>query len=390
MTFGIVIYCFTFWVEPWREEFGAARGTIMLGITLLNVAMGVASPFAGRAVDRLPIKYLVCGGVACLSLGLALSAAATALWQILVLYATLIPIGVSLAGPLAAQALATRWFPDRQGFAIGLSTLGTSIGGFVLPPIATALLGAHGWRVAQFDLALATFVILLPAVWFIVRDPGPVLGTAAASPTPPSPHKHGTASHTFRQRNFWVIVASLLPIMIVTGSVQFNMAPHASDIGLDGQTTALAVSLMALVMIGGKLGFGYFADRTDHRFLMWAMIAMLAIAVMLFRNADGTTSYITAAIVYGIGVGGMLPLLGAMVARCFGASAFGSVMGLLGPFLMLGAIGPVITGWLRDVSGSYELAFSILLIGFLPSALAVYFLRQTAQQTPLEGSARAG
>ena len=51
--FGIGFFCFTFYVAPWREEFGSSRGDILAILVVVNVVMGVTAPFAGHAMDRL-------------------------------------------------------------------------------------------------------------------------------------------------------------------------------------------------------------------------------------------------------------------------------------------------------------------------------------------------
>ena len=117
ISFGIGIYCFTFWVAPWSAEFGVGRGDIMLVFFTLQVSMGLLAPFAGQAMDRLSVRALVCAGAVSLAVALVLAARATALWQLVVLYGSLVVGGTLLAGPLAAQTLTARWFGRRRGGA---------------------------------------------------------------------------------------------------------------------------------------------------------------------------------------------------------------------------------------------------------------------------------
>ena len=126
VAFGIGIYSFTFWVAPWSEEFAVGRGRVMTVFLTMQVAMGLFSPLAGRAVDRLSIRGLTVAGSLCLAGGLALAGRAGALWHLNLIYGTLIVAGMLLAGPLAGQTLAARWFTRRRGIAIGVVTAGTS------------------------------------------------------------------------------------------------------------------------------------------------------------------------------------------------------------------------------------------------------------------------
>ena len=118
--FGTIFFSFTMWAPEWAEEFNTPLSEIMLIIIILSFAQGLIAPFAGRAMDHMSIRVLVCTGVICTSLGFALISQVTAVWQIMLIYGTLINLGTLLAGPLAAQTLAAKWFRARRGFAIGL------------------------------------------------------------------------------------------------------------------------------------------------------------------------------------------------------------------------------------------------------------------------------
>ena len=73
-----------------------------------------------------------------------------------------------------------------------------------------------------------------------------------------------------------------------------------------------------------------------------------------------------------------LPLLAAVVSSRFGPKSFGRVMGLVGPFALLGGFGPWLAGWLRDHQGSYEVALQITLVILIPAVLVMLLLKPLA------------
>jgi len=372
VSFGLGIYCFTFWIEPWAGEFDVGRGTVMQVFITLQVTMGVLAPFAGRAMDRLPIRGLVLAGTCCLALAMWCCARATMFWQLMVVYGTLMVGGLLLAGPLAAQTLAARWFADRRGLALGISSVGTSIGGLVMPPVLTGLQAAHGWREANDLLAAGVLVLLLP-VWLVVRSP-PVVA--------PGPDDAGAAMDPsmstvdiLSSGRFWLLVLAFVPVTTAFGGVQQNLAPYASDHGIDAQAVAVLVATMALIMIAAKLVFGAMADRWDVRLPFWVTLIALG---GTFALMSGPLSYGELAVIcagLGIAAGGFLPLLGSAVSTRFGVAAFGRVMGMLGPFMTLGALGPWLAGYLRDSTGSYDLAWLLLAALLVPAAVSISLLR---------------
>ena len=124
---GTVIYCFALFTLPWLEEFGSSRRDLMLTIALLQIGAGLMGPLAGRALDNYPTHWLIRTGLACMALGLVLAQQATALWQLWLIYGTLLPVTMTLMGTLAAQTLVSRWFDDRRGLALGISAVGSNV-----------------------------------------------------------------------------------------------------------------------------------------------------------------------------------------------------------------------------------------------------------------------
>ena len=378
--FGIGFFCFTFYVAPWRAEFGASRGDILAILVLVNVVMGATAPFAGRAMDRLSIRSLIVVGSLCFAAALALSAFATALWQIALIYGVLFVAGALLGGPLAAQTLAAKWFFARRGTAIGLASVGTSLGGFILPVLVTYLLATVGWRQTNLILAALVVITVVPVVWLIVRNTPQDRGVAPEADAPLARGMSApvfpawTTLQIFKQRAFWVPVLAFTPMMAAIGAAQQNFAPYTEDLGIDAQATSYLVSLMAVVMVGGKIFFGAMADRWDHRYLFALAVAVLVATLALMTLAPSYAQLVVISGMLGFAAGGFLPLLGAIVGSRFGPAAFGQVMGLIGPFTTLAAVGPWVAGYLRDTQGSYDVAWQVFLLVLIPAAIVIILL----------------
>ena len=374
VTFGIGIYSFTFWVVPWSAEFAVGRSDVMTVYMTMLVCMGLFSPLAGRAMDRLSIRGLIIAGALCLALGLALAGRVAALWHLNLIYGTLMVAGLVLAGPMAGQTLAARWFSRRRGVALGVVTIGTSIGGLTVPLLVTTLHAELGWRPTNDVLAVLVLVVIVPLVWWLVDDgraPAADIGQADAAPggTQPSPSSLTTLD-VLRQRVFWLTVLVITPVATAFGGAQQNLAPYAADLGFDAEAASYLVSVMALVMIGAKIFFGAMADQWDLRFLLGLAIGGLAIAFGCMLTPLSYPMLVLVCGLLGFVAGGFLPLMGAIVSQNFDIRAFGQVMGMLGPFTTLAASGPWIAGYLRDTTGSYDPAWVALGILLIPSAIA--------------------
>ena len=381
VTFGIGLYSFTFWVSPLMAEFGASRGSILFAMTMATLGIGVLAPVVGPALDRLSIRTLVCSGALLFAAGLALMSITTAAWQVVVIYASLIAAGLILAGPIAGQTLAAKWFRGRRGLALGLVTVGTSIGGFLFPPIATELLGQFGWRQAYLILAAAVVLIIIPPTWLVIRNTPEQRGVAAE---PEHPSAAGTTAHSARHawttrsilsdRTFWITMIAFLGPTTAFGGIQQNLGPYGADLDFSAQRTAYLMSVISFAMIAGKIFFGSVSDRFDNRYLYWMAVSALTLAMVLMLGEPSYGGMFGICALLGVAAGGFLPLMGAIVSSRFGPQAFGQVMGLLLPFLTLSAVGASFAGWIRDLAGNYDVALLVFLALLPVPVLAMAWL----------------
>jgi MFS family permease len=370
---GTLIYCFTLFTLPWLEEFGSSRRDLMLTIALLQIGAGVMGPLAGRALDTFPLKWVILTGLACMVMGLLLAQRATALWHLWLVYATLMPITMTLTGTLAAQTLVSRWFTDNRGFALGISAIGTNVGGIVLPILVSAWLLQVGWRDTLNNLMFLAVALVLPLTFLVL----------SRSPTPASSLESGgagdqrvwTTREILTTSIFWIPFCGLAPLSMAFGTLQFNLGIIVRDIGLDTAVTGNLIALTSVCMVAGKLFFGVMGDRVDHRKLYWIANVATIIALLLVLYAQTLPVLVVATVATGISGGGILPLMGLMYSSRFGVASFGRVMGFGMLTIMAGAVSPIGAGWVYDLYGSYSIALITLALIMLPAGIAMIWLR---------------
>lgn len=378
VTIGILIYCFALFVVPWLETFEVSRGRVMVTITVLQVGVGLLSPLAGRAMDALSMRSLVIIGTLALSCGLWLGSMATAMWQIIALYALVMPLGMAMAGPLAAQTLVTRWFLDKRGMALGISAIGTSIGGFAFPFLTGALIEQFGWRTAMQVLALLALVTITPIAWLILRreppEPAALSADAGMESRERLEARQWQVGDILRTPMFWIAVVAFLPTNAAFGAMQFNLGALTRDLGHPTSYAALLISLSSAAMIAGKFAFGAAADRVDHRWLYCVMASGMGGSLLMLMGTPALLTLILAAILMGLAGGGILTLMAVVYGSRFGAASFGRVMGLGMLFITMASLGPLFSGWIFDRTGSYDIAFGLFALLFIPASIAVYRL----------------
>jgi len=361
---GIGMYSFTFWVEPWIAEFGASRRDVLTAISLMTYTMGLMSLFAGRWIDLYPAKYVVTTGMIGFVVGMLIVSLAPTLWVIWLTYALVLPASAALCGPLIAMVLVSRNFEARRGLAIGIVTLGTSLGGVVFPIIIALLLGAIGWRSSYVVLGLAA-TVLVPLCWIILSgEKDNKLASASADAT-------GGNFRDFAGRyEFWILAVIYLFTWFVFTSVQHNVRPFSSDLGISVEQSATFISTLAFWMIVGKIVTGALSDKYDNRYLFIGAAALMAAAVVSLSYSATYTQALISFTIMGLAAGAFLPLQGTLYAATFGPEAMGRAMGMAAPIQSLSAFGAFFAGWARDSLGSYALFFQFAaLLLFLAAPL---------------------
>ncbi len=401
---GILIYCFALFSLPWLDEFGSSRRDVMITISGLQLAMGIVSPFVGRAMDRYAMRNIVLLGVVLLALGLWLCQLATALWQIWLIYATVMPLATVMMGTLAAQTLVTKWFVQQRGLALGLSALGTNVGGLILPLMVAALIVDAGWRQTFNLLALMALGLVVPLTLLILRREPPEhsrIHPARGEPDTPSPPTQAptntptqtpaeslagrvwTSREILSTRLFWLPFLALVPLNMAFGALQFNLGGLVRDIGASDESTAALITISALGMVLGKLFCGALGDRIDHRVLFWLANGVMCIAIGQLLVAEDYPGLMRGVAGMGLAGGGLLPMMGLIFSARFGVESFGRVMGFVMLSVMLGGLAPVIAGWTYDVSGSYDTALWGVYVITLPAVVAMKWLPTPEQARKL-------
>ncbi len=378
ITYGIAIYGFTFWVPYWETEFDTGRGVIMLIFMSIQLGMAVFAAFAGRAADQLPVRWLVMAGGFLFASGLVLSAYARELWQIGLIFSLTIVAGLLLAGSITAQTITARWFDRNAGLALGIVSTGSSIGGLLLPMLIVYLQSTHGWREANLWLAGLVVVVITPACLFLQDKPKNPESDEAdhlSEDSGPSTQQYQGKEWTLRDilmsRSFWSMALCFTVISAVFIAIQQNLAPLASDNNIDAMKVSTVVALMAFVMIGAKLLFGFLSDRMNIRVLFVSACGALAVVLLLLTvSAITYTILIVTAALVGFAAACSMPLSASIIRRDFGALSFGRVKGLMYTVLALGAAGPWIAGTIYDATGDYENAWIVLGVLLIPAIVA--------------------
>jgi MFS transporter, OFA family, oxalate/formate antiporter len=136
------------------------------------------------------------------------------------------------------------------------------------------------------------------------------------------------------------------------------------------------VSTFSFTAALAGLGFGLIARPIGVRTaLAISGVALGGSALLMLTIASPLQAYL-AAVCFGVGIGGILTLLPLAWADYFGRSSFGAIRGAaLSLQVTAQACGPLISGLLRDASGSYVLSLTFFAALSFFSAVVALLVR---------------
>lgn len=353
-----------------REEFVAsgavaadqAESFVAFGASLTFLLSGLISPFAGWLIQKFPLKRLMLIGCLILGGGLVLHATASSVTTV---YAARLMMGISLGfvGVLPSVVLVTNWFVRRRGAALGILLTGTSIGGVVIPPLATPLIDRFGWRTAMMMLSLLIWLILAPAIAFLVRSrPSDMnlMPDAGEHPTTASESRTEglTFSQALRTPLFWIFAAGAALIFYPIFVTSQQLILQTAKIGFTAWQNTFVLSGLFAVSVAGKFLFGYLSDRFSPLRVVLICTSVMFASTFLLLDLNSTTAVLFL-VPFGLGYGGAFVLIQRLVADLFGERDYPKILGAITIGDTLGAVvGGMITGRLADMyGGDYTVGF---------------------------------
>ena len=363
---GLPFYAFSVFYIHLQEEFNAGRFLISSTLSILIIAGGVFAPICGHLVDRYSIKNILSLGSLLFGLGLIALGFCQNYYQFLIIYGTILSLGITLFGNLSTAKLISFWFNKKNGSAMGYAALGISLSGVFIPPIAVYLIGIFDWRITYMIFGIFVIVFFLPFCRsFIINKPSEVNQNIDGI----EPLDEDSSKVEGKIMNFWSIVkVPAFWILIIIFSLQFcanlgvysHIFPYVSDLGFDIKKAGYAVSVGAFGAALGKLVFGKLIDIFSARITLWISIIIQGIGILFVSSSSAYSLLLLSVLIMSLGLGGTVPLMNILFSKTFSSINFGKALGLAVPFMVpIQVIGGPLSGWLYDTYGNYDLAFSL-------------------------------
>ncbi len=367
---------------PLLIEFGWTRVTISGATSLSFLLLGFFTIIAGRLGDKFGPRVVMIGCGLFLGLGYLLMSQVSAIWQLYLFYGLIVAIGSSGLDVLPLST-AARWFVKRRGMMSGILKAGTGAGILIMSIVASGLIVSYGWRTSYLILGSAAFAFIILAAQFLRRDPGQKglvpYGADEADAADLNATEAGfSLQEAIHLRQFWMLCALCVITLFYIDTIMVHIVPHGIELGISAASAATILAVIGGVSMVGRVVMGSAGDRVGSRLAISVCFPIMAVALFWLQIAQELWMLYFFAAVYGFAHGGFFALLSPLVAELFGLGSHGVIFGIV--FFsgaIGGSLGPVLVGYIFDVTNSYQLGFLACALLAVISFILALLLRPT-------------
>jgi len=171
--------------------------------------------------------------------------------------------------------------------------------------------------------------------------------------------------------SFWGITFILCVGSLAFSALSVHLVPYATDLGFSPTASARALGLLGGISVLGRIAAGPVMDKIDWRRTLALSLFGMALTMVWLLFLKEAWMLLGFIFLYAIPYGMQLPARVGILGHFFGMHSLGELIGITAAISqVVGALAPYMAGFIFDTTGSYFIAF-IIVIAFLFSAAFV-------------------
>ncbi len=386
----LLYQAFGAYVAVLATEMGWSKTSLSVGAAMLAMEAALLGPAIGWFLDRFGAKGIIKTGIILFGLGficLSQIDTLTGFYVSIIICA----LGMSMFGYFPLNVAVIQWFEKKRARALSVVGLGFAVGGLFVPLIAGSI-EMFGWRTTALCSGIISIMIGYPLATLFRRRPedfGEVVDginsqtqtQANGSATAATPEPTFTVGEALRTKAFWLLAAGHGIALVVVMTVNTHAINHMRiSMGYTITQASLFIMIMTGSQVTGVLIGGYLGDKFEKRLVAASCMLLHAGALFVLTYATHALELIFFALGHGLAWGIRGPFMQAIRADYFGRKSIGMILGISASIAAIGqTVGPLIAGYLGDVTGDYQLGFTAISGIAVIGALAFWFAQRPQQ-----------
>ncbi|MBL4580736.1 MAG: MFS transporter [Gammaproteobacteria bacterium] len=340
--------------------------TASFAVSVFFLSGGVAGLWVAKWVQDYDPRICISAGAVISCVALSSLAFVQEIWQLYLAF-MLFGVGFSASSLIPATTLVTRWFHRKRAMALSIASTGLSLGGVVLTPLCVLLVKSVGFEYAAPLMGLLYLVGVIPITWIWLRASPESMGLLPDGDEPPTksaavsveqdvadseelvaPRNLALDGLTFKQargtRFFWGIgIGYIFLMMAQVGGIthQYGLAREL----LSEAQTAMAVAILPIASIVGRLIGGWLIDRMSIRLFAIGIMVLQAVSLSVLALGANVLTLCIGLALFGASVGNLLMLQPLLIAEAFGIREYARIFAVANLMSSWGtAAGPAVLG----------------------------------------------
>jgi MFS family permease len=378
VSWGILYYAFAVFLLPMQQELGYTASELTGAFSLALLVSAVAGIAVGRHLDRRGPRGLMTGGSVA---GALLVLAWSQVEGLVAFYLLWVALGAVMAAVLYEPAFVVlaKWFPaaGERRRAMTAMTLVAALASFIFLPLAQALIDAHGWRDALVILAVVLAVVTVPLHAIALRR------APAPAPDGSAPSGSASAREALRSASFWLLSAAFFLATVAGIAVVVQGIPFLLEHGYGTSFAALAIGLIGVSQIPGRVLFAAAGPRLPEALRTVAVFVLITAGILLVvAGVEVGAAVVAGMVLLGMGNGMATLARATVIADRYGPAEYGAIASVAGAGTMgARAAAPVAAAAWAAVVGYGAMLMTLAAIAALASLLAYVAERSFGAQS---------
>ncbi len=387
---GSLRQSFGVFFKPILQEMDMSRAMLSLPVALSLILFGISQPIGGLLINRFGSRVIITLGVAMTGISIFGMSQIHSIWGIYFFYG--IVLGMSGIGnsPTAITPLISRWFEARRGLAFSIASTGSSMGQLIVIPGLALMVVALGWRSTFFWSGAALLAVIVPICFLAIRNRPEDMGLTSAG-------EGSVAGKTLarvvpydlpwvqclHKKPFILLLSSYFSCGFTVTVIAVHWIPFASDVGFSPVLAATAFAAGGLLNTVGVMTTGPLSDKIGRKIPLSFIYLFRSLGFLLFIFFKNDLTMWATPMIIGFSWIATVPLTSALTGDFFGAKNVGVLFGLIALSHQLGAgLSAWLSGYIFDVTGSYDIAFALAAYLCVQAAVIVWFIDEKETHAP--------
>jgi MFS family permease len=372
------------------QGFGWSYFEISIAFALQWVATALISPLVGWLGDQYGVRRIMLLGAGVFIVGMVFTGSMTRLWQFYLFFGILLAVPMTICQVSLVAGVAV-WFRTHMGMAMGIMQAVQGLGTVVAIPLVSVLLAHFGLAWTFWGPGLVGGVLLLLLIRLFYNEPAQIgLRPLGASSNEPIQRLHQGSVAQIRARiflrqaqrtgAFWNLIGIHFWGCVGHNSLLLFLPTIAMARGLTPSVAAGVYATLNASSLLTRFAVPILADSIGSKKVMAYCFSLQTFPILLLFFAQEAWIFFLFAILFGIGVGGEVPIFPVISRQYYGYAPMSTLYGWQNIGNGVGmALGPALGGLIWTQTGDDIGILALSFVASLTGVLSILVLPSTSR-----------